>query len=35
MLEAQFDEVFKKLEKVIKEIITNREYESITGQKFL
>ena len=34
MSEAQFDEVFRKLEKVIKEIITKREYESITGQKF-
>ena len=34
MSEAQFDEVFQKLEKVIKEIITKREYESITGQKF-
>ena len=34
MSEVQFDEVFQKLEKVIKEIITKREYESITGQKF-
>jgi hypothetical protein len=34
MSQAQFDEVFRKLEKVIKEIITKREYESITGQKF-
>lgn len=34
MSDAQFDEVFRKLEKVIKEIITNREYVNITGQKF-
>ena len=34
MSETQFAEVFRKLEKVIKEIITNQEYESITGQNF-
>ena len=34
MSKAQFDEVFRKLEKVIKEIITNREYVNITGEKF-
>jgi hypothetical protein len=34
MSQAQFDEVFQKLEKVIKEIITKQEYVNITGQKF-
>lgn len=34
MSEAQFDEVFEKLEKVIKEIITKREYIDISGQQF-
>ena len=34
MSEVQFDEVFQKLEKVIKEIISKKEYDSITGQKF-
>jgi hypothetical protein len=34
MSEAQFDEVFKKMKKVISDIITNNECETITGQKF-
>jgi hypothetical protein len=34
MSEVQFDEVFQKLEKVIKEIISKKEYDSITGKKF-
>ena len=34
MTEAQFDEVFEKLERVIKDIISKKEYVSITGEKF-
>ena len=34
MSEVQFDEVFQKLEKVIKGIISKKEYDSIIGKKF-
>ena len=34
MSKAQFDEVFRKLENVIEEIITKQEYVNITGKKF-